>query len=917
MLADDAMGQTSSQAVKSSVNEPNMEKKKHKNSKQKRKSLGVEQELDPEQESARALLQMHHGGGLKASPQPNGRTSLQQSPESFTITKTGNRPPHVSLARRESKSDFTGTRETLKEKDVDHFFDPSSNYDGDEDPRLLKLPSTPPNQTDRSSPPSYRLNVSQTQHALDEVSTDDECAMFDQEFGNGKSDTEPPLVDHDIFSFSQQPPETFTERTTPQPMYELPAHAHTLSKASGKRKKRKRRETSEADPVTAQRITPENDRGQQVPSPSHDDALFHTLPNRYSNIANPFGHNEDDEMPIDPELHSMSALPPAVDLSSLYNGDFNTRQTQISKPDLNGSSKPKKRRRMDPQSTSGRQGPSYSSGRTHKDGNDTQGRVHPGSDNIQRQTSPELGTPFIEEVARGGLKYLHDASESLKDTREEGGIERSNTGPPTYPVSSREHEQSKRSLKDVSGKGGTFTTAEIAKLDKFRDKYCEANRMNSEVFNDLIQSSMRTNSQASALFNELQEVLPYRPRISVQKCARRRFHNFSARGTWTAEEDEMLKRAVAERGKSWKVVGSMVDRMPGDCRDRWRNYLNNSEHRNREQWTDDEVRNLCIAILESVQLMKDERRQAREEKYGFGAPEVDEKPDQEAEDMKLINWQVVSDRMGEHGGARSRLQCTHKWARIKKRDRENFLRTLREEREFETAKSSRTKNPWRRVRASKKVGNMKIGDQYTLLQAILDSNAPTEGNIPWKSLGDDDFRTLWNSADKKTAWSKLRQIINGFEVMDYREVANELLQQVLAEGPEELNERWDPRVDVDISAPKPRKRHRSKSKSEGEHRKSNEFVLESDDGDTAETTSHEPSDYNRYNTLPRSEQADRYADVNEEPASESAEETEMNGDEVARDSDQDSLFDGPIERTSEGGDISPTMASKVQLLQYV
>ena len=910
-----------------------MEKKKRKHTRHKRKGVKKEQELDPEQESARALLQMrgaevvddgapYHGGDSAASPQPIAKSSPSQFPDNSTVKKATKGSSTTSTARRKDKNNNSRAKTRVADFDVDQF-NPSSNFERDEESRLLQLPSTPPNQTDRSSPSPYHQSIPQSQHALDDLPTDDECAMFDQEFRHGKPDTEPSSIDHDLFSFSQQPADAVTEIDTVESAYRLPVHARALPKAPGKNKKRKRREPSNTYAEIQNQTPSDNEAGQLFLSSDIDDARLEASPRHNRNSTKSFGNAEGDEMPIDPELHSMSALPPAVDLSTLDDGDANSRQTQIKGQDLSGPSKPRKRRRMDHQPTSDGQSFSYAPHAVQKDEKDIQDRVHSGSENIQRQTSPELGTPFIEGVAREGLEYLKSASKSAngsRKTKRKGGPTSSS---PIHPESGQRDDQSKRSLKDVSGKGGQYTHAETAKLDNFRDKYCAANNMSAQHFNDLIQSSMRGNPQATALFNELHEVLPYRPRLSVQKCARRRFHNFSARGSWTAEEDEMLRHAVAEKGKSWKAVGEMIERMPGDCRDRWRNYLLNSEHRNREQWTKDEMRNLCVAILDCIQLMKDERRQALEEKYGFGAAEADEDLGQEAEDLKVINWQAVSDRMGEHGGARSQLQCRFKWTQIKRKDQENLLQAAREEGDIETAKSKPSKNPWRHSRASRKVANMKKGDQYILLRAVLDSNAPTEGNIPWKSLGDDDFRATWNSTDKKIAWMKMKANLDGFEAVNYQEVANNLLSQMQEEEPEELNERWDPEVDGDVSGPRRRqskqRRSKERAKRNGERRKSDEFIVKSDDEDEDETT-YESSNYNLSNTLAWSEEVNRYANINDQPSPGSAKGAQVNGDEDAQDSDQGSLFNEPTERShiqpSEDRDISPNMASKVRMLQY-
>lgn len=56
---------------------------------------------------------------------------------------------------------------------------------------------------------------------------------------------------------------------------------------------------------------------------------------------------------------------------------------------------------------------------------------------------------------------------------------------------------------------------------------------------------------------------------------------------------------------------------------------------------------------------EDARLRGLEEKYeGRDIPDAEWHQAQNVDDSKLINWQVVSDRMG---GFKSRLQCSFKW----------------------------------------------------------------------------------------------------------------------------------------------------------------------------------------------------------------------------------------------------------------
>lgn len=940
------MGQTSSQLHDAATNHSTMEDqpkssgKKHKKSKNgKRKSAEVDPSVGLKGESARASLQMS-GVGMRDNRAPSNGIDPEESQQQLIAEISQMRSPgpvNVQVIEAGSSkkrgSRRNGGKKAKRKRSGGDVLEYPSSEDRNEEERVRQTPPVTPTRTNHSSPSPYRRNISQSQHVLDDIPTDEETAVFDEAFGT---------PNHDIFSFSQQPPDLPDRLDDTYPSYQLP-----FPKVGARPQKRKRDTVSVVDKAGEHQLPVANGAGQCMLE--HEMETFDDLFQVDLGLADSFFHNEDNDMPIDPELDSMNPVPSSVDLGALHIMDDNVRQTKKRRSKHSGLSQSSKRRRVDEfQSTDGKHELSHNP-YTSRDGQENiQDRVLPGVEDLQRHAYPELGTPFMERVARGGLEYLNNTSKSVKAARGKKGKEKEalRVDPATVNSPGEKEKQSQRSLKDIKEKGGPWLPAETTKLDTFRDRYCDANSMSHELFNSLIQTSIRGNTQVTALYNELHDVLPYRPRMSLQKFVRRRFHNFAARGTWTREEDEILRQAVVEKGKQWKIVGEMIDRMPGDCRDRWRNYILNADKRNREQWTDEEVRNLCSAIMQCMQLMKEERRRAREEIYGPDSQDYQESPDQDVEDMKDINWQSVSDRMGEHGGGRSRLQCSFKWGQLKKTHRDDTMNLIREARGLEVKRSGPTNNPWRQRRAFKKVANMRTGDQYSLLKFILKSNAPTEGNIPWKSLGDEEFRAIWTVADRKSAWSVMKESVPGSDTMDYREVINRLVTRIFVEGAEELDERWDPEVHGDVSQTKPNKskktkgkereengtdsKRKKKSRKRKEKRKlarSSEYIEESDN-DEEGTAADQLRSYNPYDTLPRSAKANRYADTNNEAASSTADDDEEEEEEAGqirnphtKNADQDSLFDkGPDEeseyRPTNIGEVSPEMASRIHLLKF-
>ena len=320
----------------------------------------------------------------------------------------------------------------------------------------------------------------------------------------------------------------------------------------------------------------------------------------------------------------------------------------------------------------------------------------------------------------------------------------------------------------------------------------------TEMLTDFYQQAVvAKNPKTKAMWAEMYELLPHRKKLSIQRACRRRFHNFEVRGHWTKEDDEALARAVDEKGKTWAAVAQIMNRSYEDVRDRWRNYHVNAENRNSEQWTDLEICKLGDAVREVMKKMKDTRKdirkQLKEKKYeGRDVPDSEPESDGEADDATLINWQLVSDEMG---GSRSRLQCCYKWGKLKQQDRDLFVKQMKAvQKDLETSDredKSVEKVSWRHKRAQKRVLEMRPGDVYDFLQAVSTCQAVHEGNIPWKSLGDEDFRKRWTHADRKAAWEMFKNSVLGADGFGYHEIINHLLANLLANEGHRLDERWD------------------------------------------------------------------------------------------------------------------------------
>ena len=850
------MGQTSSQ-LQSPVPEDAMTRKgkseAHTLKKRRRKSA-VESALNEEQESARALLQMK-GVALEESDDRNDGLNqaasqqllLESSPlripeQSGAVASYARGSPAGSWSRGRKRKREMGGNPKGHDKAI-----PSIEHSPEGITTSPDLPATPPRQIAENSSSPYSPSLSRSNQALDEIPTDDEdVTQFQEEFGTqGK----------DIYGFSQQlldNTDTQAEQNVDPP--------DCLSTRKSTKRKRDNPLVSGSQQGSEEQQPLANGDGQYTLACDLDSDPFPDLSTDNLSSADTCLSQQANQMPIDPELHSMSQLPPSVNLSQLDDDLVHVPQKRKKKRKIGGFRESEHSKGVGGSHDANPvNAPLYNDFSMDHDANDMQDYVLPGYEDLQRRSSPELGSPLMEGFAHKGLEFLDDRVQSKAARKGKKSVSHANK------PSRQKAKDPTRDVKESSSKGGPFTNAEASKLDKFRNDYCNANDMPVWKFNNQIQSTMRGNSEVVALFNEIQDLLPYRPRISVQKFCRRRFHNFSVRGTWTAEDDEMLKQAVAEKGKQWKAVGELIGRMGEDCRDRYRNYIVNAENRNHEQWTPEEVRSLCSAVLESVEIITNERRQDREDRYGKSwADESDS--NMEEEDMKAINWQAISDRMH---GQRSRLQCSGKWRQLEKQEKHDVAQSILDQRGLQGRRLKAAKNPWRTKDAAKKVANMRPGDMHALVQAILDCGVSAEGNIPWKALGDEEMRVTWNATAKQAAWSKLKQEVRGFQSMDYRDVASHLLTRIEEEASGNLEERWDPEVHGDVTARKPkrskngkareaegtvdglpaaRKRRKAKKINKETPLKSNEFVRDSDE-ELEAPTSYQPRNDNRFEPL--------------------------------------------------------------------
>ncbi|KAL8693578.1 MAG: hypothetical protein Q9218_001620 [Villophora microphyllina] len=641
----------------------------------------------------------------------------------------------------------------------------------------------------KSSQVADQAEVPQAVHPLDVVDeNDDDLSGLFQEYETQASQLEPPPVD------DAESPVPSDHHLTDAAWADQSSHSTPTEHDRGKKRKEKRKRNagSDASDVDAEQELL-NGTGQHA-----FDIDFKAFDEIFANgdvqMANPF--NEESgldqpngtQSPVDHFFHEANG-----ETSAPLDDDLVQTDQRAEKPSrIPSLSGHKKRKRTEVPNSLDIQAPVYISPYAPTQGH--QDNVLPGLEDLQARASSEI--PFSQPSQPSNVDFQIQTKISVKhdspprfDTTKSNGNESYGDG--------NIGEGHDSSMQETKPKGGIFSDDEVVKLEAFRARYCEEEEITKQRFNDLVQTNVRESHEAKRLFKLLYEELPYRKHASIVRYCRRQFHNFSARGTWTEADDEELKNAVALKGKAWKAVGDMVGRLWEDCRDRYRNYHVNADQKTKERWTHDEVCRLAQGVDECMQLLRVERMQAKEEKYqGREMQESEPDSDQEAQDTKFINWQVVSERMG---GSRSRLQCSYKWNHLKNADRLYYLRTIRRLAKGKGFKSNAEKEPWRLQRASRKLKNMMPGDRYEFLQAFIDCTAPTEQTITWQSLGSAEFRECWSTFDFKAALQLFKDETPGSAHMNYQEVVNRAYNKFIMENPGDLEEKWHPDVHGDVN----------------------------------------------------------------------------------------------------------------------
>lgn len=139
-------------------------------------------------------------------------------------------------------------------------------------------------------------------------------------------------------------------------------------------------------------------------------------------------------------------------------------------------------------------------------------------------------------------------------------------------------KETTNSYKPLHNKSKIFSEQEDTLIDKLINTHCIQHKVSREEFIDLIWMNDNTHKVTKTEFWKLlADEFPDRSRSSLYKHVKRKYNNFKPRGKWSTAEDLKLKELCDRHDNKWNVIGQILERMPEDCRDRYRNYVKHNK----------------------------------------------------------------------------------------------------------------------------------------------------------------------------------------------------------------------------------------------------------------------------------------------------------------------------------------------------
>ncbi|KAI1459679.1 hypothetical protein F4805DRAFT_419881 [Annulohypoxylon moriforme] len=293
---------------------------------------------------------------------------------------------------------------------------------------------------------------------------------------------------------------------------------------------------------------------------------------------------------------------------------------------------------------------------------------------------------------------------------------------------------------------GPFSEFELRNITQAVERWRDDHNLTQSQVNSLVQGNPKE-VRSQEFWARIVAVCPNRPRQKLINQCRRKFHNFVARGTWSEEQQEELKRVWEEHGNKYALIGKIINRHPEDVRDRIRNYAVCGDNRRSDPWTLDEEEKLQAIITDALRVIRDHRRK--------GLIKV-----QEA-DEELIDWQRVSELMDR---TRSRLQCIQKWKIINRHGTERG-----------SIDGSEIMSVEEIIQKARDEANaMSSRERFSIVKAILASDAKADSRIPWAKVRSAHLEDRWMRPTIMLVWYRLRHSVPDWSIMSTPEIVTQL-----------------------------------------------------------------------------------------------------------------------------------------------
>ncbi|CAO2654293.1 Nn.00g110260.m01.CDS01 [Neocucurbitaria sp. VM-36] len=167
-----------------------------------------------------------------------------------------------------------------------------------------------------------------------------------------------------------------------------------------------------------------------------------------------------------------------------------------------------------------------------------------------------------------------------------------------------EEELIRRAIRDYQERKG-LDTSELVEVIQWTDdtKDISLSRRRS----DRVIREVQDEQDSIEFWEEMKHVNLTRKMETVRNHIRSRYHTYKS-GGWTQDEDEQLKNLFDMYPRQWKLISqAMGDRSMHDVHNRWRDYVQYGDKRNTSTWSHNEESLLVRAITTVVQRDEDYR----------------------------------------------------------------------------------------------------------------------------------------------------------------------------------------------------------------------------------------------------------------------------------------------------------------------